>query len=376
MFERGTYLKKKDGHRISKSNKYPVLSVNTCIEMADNPGFIIINGSLKAKPEWYSVITKEEYHAIKKQIDDSKIAAPMPKNEKLKIQPGQYFRKKNWEFMKNSDRETQSVYPYLPAIKVISAKRHTSPHMISLNKHSYQLNDVILISKQEYDAIVEEWGNMSISPVLMGRLETVHYREDTGEQKKQWTQIEALKHVFTFNKKNPGKNMNAYQCPYCNYIHCGKMPTASTEPVKPYNFKIKDWAGCTHEEKKVLILSKGLMSSMKTYWPKKHKEMDWVKMYENNIRQNVGEYDIVATQRHFTGGWYQLFELVPVGMDRYDNGIGRKNWTKEFKGMRTAYDPPKEVVLKAVEFIKYQATPFLKLKIWFDKTIKRWNHRR
>lgn len=375
MFEKGTYLKKNDGHRISKSNKYPVLLVHSCVELTGNPGFITINGTLKAKAEWYTVITEDEYNAIRKQVDESR-PAPMPKKEKLEIQPGQFFRKKNWEFMRNPDKNTYAIYPSLPAVKVITAKRHAAPHMITLNKHHFNLKDVVVLTEQEYNQIIGEWGNQSISPVLLGRLETVHYREDTGEQKKQWTQLEALKHVFIYNKKNPGKHMNAYQCPYCNHVHCGKMPTETTEPVNKYNFKTKDWNGCTHEEKKVLLLSKGLMTTIKLYWPKTFEKMNWETLYNKNSRINVGEYDIVATQRHFTGGWYQIFEIVPIGMDRYDNGVGHKNWAKEFKGMRTAYEPPGEVVLKVTEFIKRQSSPMTRLRIWFEKKMKTWKSKK
>ena len=332
MFTKGQYLKKKDGNRISKANKFPVFKVNDCRINPEVEGGLIVNSVMKILPEWFEVITEEEYNTIR---NDPKYSSPaqaiQPKTKITFVEVGQYIRKKNWEFIKDQ-----------PAIKVKSAStKNLMPHQIRINGIVFETKSVVILAEEEYNQILIDWNNTQISPAIEGgKLETVHYREDTGEEKQQRDIRHAREYVFTYNKKFPGKDMNAYECIFCKQIHCGKVPkpeaNISTGKFLP-------------EELEVMNLSSNLFKRIKTYFPKTAHLYDWQKMYDNNTRLKLGNYDIVATQRHFDGGWVKLYEIIPEFIKRYDMSLTRhdvnfNSWKKNDRGMRTVFMPDMDTI--------------------------------
>lgn len=328
MFEKGQYLKKKDGQRISKSNKYPVVRVNDCRVDPAREGGVIINACMRIMPEWFDVITEEEYNAVR---DDPKYSNPQQtqaseRTKELPFKVGDYFRKSNWEFIRDQ-----------PCMKIKSvSNKNCHAGSVYINNHAYQLDGIVKLTEEDFNEILDKWNNMQLSEVLDGRLETVHYREDTGEEKKGRKEIDALRYTFTYNNKFPGKDMNAYKCPYCSEIHCGKVPKPQPDISKGV---------FTQEEQDVITLSRALEIRINNYFPKSKHLYRWEHMYKNDGRICLGTYDVVATQRHFNGGWVQLYEIIPYFIKRYTmDNIPRNSWRKENRGMRTAYMPGIDVI--------------------------------
>lgn len=349
MIKQGQYLRKKDGQRISKNNKYPVVIVTDCRPNPDVEGGLIINSGIKILPEWFDIITKEEFDAERANPKYSKPHLTPAKEKKTIAIVGQYFRKKNWEFVGN-----------WPAQRINSiTDKNVNPGCVRINRMIFNIKDIVILTVEEFDAIMDEWAKLELSPVLEGKLETVHYREDTGEAKIGRSWDDAMRYVFTYNKRNPGKDMNAYQCPYCKQIHCGKVPKPETEaPLALKAFTVK--------EQEAIDLSKLIEKTMKKYWVK----LDWQNMYDSNSRVNVLQCDIVATQRHYTGGWVQIFELIPFNTMTYDltNEL-RESWHVEGKGMRSVYVPPKDIVDFVIKTIKAQGK---KTILGFFKSLFTW----
>ncbi len=276
----GMYLRKKDNKRFSKKNRYPVVKVyETHPGVLAAEGYVIVNAAMKLKPEWVEEITEAEFDRIRTEFDaahkksindysfknsadillpkgslldsinmgreikqinrggEVKQAAPSydpvtnldsPDNQvthykKVKnpfpFHPGNYVRKKNWTFFHGSD---------VPAMKVHSIRKSPEAGSYYINKYQLYEEHLVKLTEDEATAINREFNDLSLAKVLLKNSQhTTCVRESTGTNKKVWTEKEALRYVFTYNKTNPGKEMNAYRCPHCNEIHVGKVPTKS-----------------------------------------------------------------------------------------------------------------------------------------------------
>lgn len=256
------YLKKRDNKRFSKKNRYPVVKVYETHKAGDEyPGYVVINAALRFKPEWVVEIDEKEYDRIRAEVDaarpsnyseikeDNKeiistpdhktepfhkkgnrdrytvplVHKPLPKAvaNPFPFHPGEYIRKKNWTFFNGTD---------MPAMRVNSIRKAPEAGTFYINKFLLYEAHLVKLTVEEAHAINTEFNDMHLAKVLLKNTqETTCVRESTGANKKVWTEKEAIRYVFTYNKTNPGKEMNAYTCPHCHEIHCGKVPTKQAQ---------------------------------------------------------------------------------------------------------------------------------------------------
>lgn len=330
MFTKGQFLRKKDGKAISIRNRKPLIAIRSCVECKDEPGKVIINGNIRVKPEWFDVITKEQFDELNGGVEQK-----ATKDESPLFEIDSFVRKKNWDLFNNG----------YPVMRVYSCYNiGVQEDAVMINGNVYKKDKVVSLKQEEASKIIEEWKNTVIAEVLDGRLESVHYREDTGEEKRNRTEQEALTYVFAYNKRNPGKNMNAYRCPWCGGIHCGKIP----KDIPAY-LKDKKKQNFTKNEQELIKISKKLEILIENCYADSY--IGWDKMYCDGYDQQEGKikyttlifglYKIVATQRHLKGGWVKLFEVIPGHMERYEL---IPEWQVEGKGMTAVNIPNKSVL--------------------------------
>lgn len=272
---KGMFLHKKDNMRFSKNNRYPVVKVYETHIAEEYPDFVMINSALRIKPEWVEEITESEFNRIISEID---IKNPKPtrprkpgkglgtiqplkgslpekkegetvlvdkqksKLNSLPYKPGDFIRKKNWTFFNGAA---------LPALCIKSIRNAPEAGTYYINKYLLYEEHLVKLTAEEAKVINDEYKALSLSEVLLhNSQETTCLRESTGNNKKVWVEKEVLRYVFTYNKVNPGKMMNAYRCPHCNEIHAGKMPSGkalrndkykSRKREKDVVVPFKDW---------------------------------------------------------------------------------------------------------------------------------------
>ena len=267
----GMFLHKKDNVRFSKKNRYPVVKVYETHPAGDEyPGMVIINAAMRLNPDWVEEITETEFDEHIKRVDTERPRSVQPTNinkgvdknagtiesalKEAKVtpkpkavhnpfpyHPGDYIRKKNWTFFHGSD---------LPAMKVNSIRKSPESGSFYINKYQLYEAHLVKLTAEEAEAINREFNDLTLAKVLLNHSqETTCIRESTGNNKKVWTEKEALRYVFTYNKTNPSKNMNAYICPHCSTldkqsIHVGKVPTKkaiSKDRFKTVEEKLNIW---------------------------------------------------------------------------------------------------------------------------------------
>ena len=223
MFTTGQYIHKKDNQRISKNNSSSVMLVTSCKEIEDN--MFLINGNIKAKLNWYEVVTKEQAD----QIKVSKQYKPIKKFPKAKapFNVGDYIHKNNWQMFKT-----------LTPVMMINSIKNYQPetNSVYINSCYFELDKITVISAEQAGLIIDKFLNTKVADVILKNSpETTCSRQDNGKKKKKWDKQAALDHVFQQNMLRPDKPMDAYVCPHCNEIHVGKIPSQKT--IEIYNQK-------------------------------------------------------------------------------------------------------------------------------------------
>lgn len=147
----------------------------------------------------------------------------------MAIDKGSYVRKKNFDFFKNFYLD--GTPEFVPAIYIVTIK---SCHegKVTINGEAYPLESLVEVTEAEANALCREYSEMKLSEASLDDVTNAHIRRDTGEVKKAQTYGHALRHVFSYNKKNPDAKLQAYKCPECGEIHCGRAPRTLVDFVK------------------------------------------------------------------------------------------------------------------------------------------------
>jgi hypothetical protein len=147
----------------------------------------------------------------------------------MAIDKGSFVRKSNYEFFKNFYLDGKPEF--LPAIFIVTIKP-AGDDSVTINGEKYPLKSLVEITEAEATALCQEFKEMKLSEASLDDLSNQHIRRDTGEAKKAQTYGHALRYVFSYNKKNPGEYLQAYQCTECGEIHCGRAPMPKPEDAK------------------------------------------------------------------------------------------------------------------------------------------------
>ena len=145
----------------------------------------------------------------------------------MAIDKGSFVRKSNYDFFKNFYLDGKPEF--LPAIFIVTIKP-AGDDSVTINGEKYPLKSLVEITEAEATALCQEFKEMKLSEASLDDLANQHIRRDTGEAKKAQTYGHALRYVFSYNKKNPGEYLQAYQCTECGEIHCGRAPMPKIEP--------------------------------------------------------------------------------------------------------------------------------------------------
>lgn len=213
-----------------------------------------------------------------------------------KILKGDWIRKSKYSLFKNE----------LPVLEVISinVKKKKNPEdkgiMLVINgKFYFEPGEIIKISAEEAQDLLNKFNNLHISESLVTGLSTACFRNDTGQGKKGFeSETEVKKVLFKYMMNKPNDNFESYQCGSCSKYHIGKRPSDKT---------IKNHVNIPEIE-----LSNVLCKNL---------ELDVNLAYKNSTELHLGKYIISPKRKNFIGvgkiktywAYWEIYELNRLG---------------------------------------------------------------
>lgn len=221
--KKGMLFKRRDGERIGDPNMNFTCKVRDFVTNDD--GSYKINNKYVFFPDDIVEIDKNSF--LSGQVSIPKRSKPKDKCEIVEnnITNGCYVRKNSWELFKENTRPTLLVTTF--------HFEKYKPNSITIHRSQYQIDKLIVLTKEEHEAIDAEFTALRVSPAEEDNpLEKACIREATGQSKVGYdTEKDVIKALWAMKHRHPNLVFEAYNCKYCKKFHIGKPEKKKLETV-------------------------------------------------------------------------------------------------------------------------------------------------